>query len=1655
MGSFIRILLVLLYKNFLVLRKQWISTIFKAFLIPVFLIVLGWATVAFVLSIKVSPEDHGIIYPPEPAVDPYFSIQDFYFAPDNNFTRELVNSSGHCLHVTSSNYHGFSTEEELINSLSENIGRESIIVIFDKNMDYSKKNLNYKIRSKNVNNLKQYDLEYLIEGKYLTDNFMQVQTCVDVSFIKMKADSTVEEPKIFFERMPEPRRMNLKKLTDFMIIEFWCLIMFALMIPVMSIVADAANEKFLGINVLMSMNGVSNASSLLSWLVSGVIYITIFCTLPLMIGLSMSKFYASHHDMIFFMHRSNMFLFWTAFTIHIAHSVAFSLHVSAYFSKSLFVTLSLFIINAVSAAIPQYILVGNSSVFIPYLGVIFPNLLLLQIVQETTLYESLEQGIQFNNMFQVQKSAYGFAGNFGMAVAFTIMGIFIHLLLTIYIYEIHPGKYGVAKPVFFFLKRKVKKGEGRNNVIDPKFNDVDKGVLFEQTLGDIHEPGIQIRNLRKTYKVGLFNQSEVQALRGVSVDFHKGQITALLGHNGAGKTTMMSILSGMTSPSHGAVFVNSKDVSEDTNEILRDMGLCTQENMVFPNLTVYQQLLIFSMLKNNGKSKSSNEQRVKVLLQDLKLYDKRHCLANKLSGGQKRRLCLSVALVGEGNVIILDEPTSGLDPENKRLIWDVVLKMREQRTILISTHDMEEADILGDRIAIMHAGQLRGCGTSMFLKRIIGHGNVEVTLSMEPWCDMNNVCGELNNQVKIVNESSGKIVLCLPNTPDLPDSLDKLELKKKELGITGLSVSLISLEQVFLRVTQDEDDPSKVLQNLPMARRSSPEPSFLQQFYGLLIKNATYFVKNFSLFLIMLTLVCIATVAMYYLLKTLIIEEEPGKVIPINLGIYSDPQTFYTSPDDNLGQKYEQVVARSGNKARKIHNITLDDALMEIGRKDINSYHHYVIAAANFTKTAEGGLSGIALHSSSASFSWPISLNLLTNAILKSLTGDDYSISLTSHQLPYRSAGYYPDMPKIVSLSLTIAIIYLVYIMVALIVIHPVRETSTTVKQLQRMTGASCFTYWGSMMVFDMAIFLFVTTLIIAAFVGFDISLGLHMFGLNELCILISLFALFAINVLPMVYGFSFFNLTASSTVRLLFYLSIGAVLLPYLLDPLFDYVFRQHLDFSYNTLKTIKKVKDHLFLLVPHSSFYKSQGAFYNVAMRNSRCIRLPRDVCSSYTRDECCKLNCSDGKCDKYFGFFDGDTDEGRDLTKAMIYLCLTPIIYFGILTILENQLIQRLMAGQKIAVPEQHIDQQVKSEKSLVARKINTLISGNPNRVNISVRDGRENPSRHENSHVFLVYELQKRYGRLLAVKDVSFRVNERECFGLLGVNGAGKSTTFRMMTGGEVPDNGSMYINDRDFSKHRGYALSQVGYCPQNDAIIRSLNSYDHLRLFARLRGVPESQVEKEVDLWIQRLNLIACASQPSGTYSGGNKRRLNIAMALIGNPSLILLDEPTTGVDPGARRSLWNVIQLCQKAGQAVILTSHSMEECEVLCNRLGIMVDGRFVCMGSTQELKQRFGSGYDIEIKMHPQELNGHLSGIKRDIISSLNCKLIDEHSNYLMFHVEPTNMTWRKMYDVMNAIKNTYDSIDDFTITSSTLEQLFLLFAKEAQNKFSQSRS
>lgn len=216
----------------------------------------------------------------------------------------------------------------------------------------------------------------------------------------------------------------------------------------------------------------------------------------------------------------------------------------------------------------------------------------------------------------------------------------------------------------------------------------------------------------------------------------------------------------------------------------------------------------------------------------------------------------------------------------------------------------------------------------------------------------------------------------------------------------------------------------------------------------------------------------------------------------------------------------------------------------------------------------------------------------------------------------------------------------------------------------------------------------------------------------------------------------------------------------------------------------------------------------------------------------------------------------------------------------------------------------------------------------------------------SKPLVVSGLWKHYDQFTAVKGISFYVEPNECFGLLGPNGAGKTSTFKMITGEHAISDGTAYINKYNVITDHLSSIQQFGYCPQFDALLEQLTARETLIMYSRLRGVPPDRLDKTVNTLITLLGIQSFADQKVFGYSGGTKRKLSVAIAMVGYPAVLILDEPSCGLDPGARRQLWNVIKCVQEAETAILLTSHSMEECAALCDRLAILVDGSLKCIG-------------------------------------------------------------------------------------------------------------
>jgi ATP-binding cassette subfamily A (ABC1) protein 3 len=192
--------------------------------------------------------------------------------------------------------------------------------------------------------------------------------------------------------------------------------------------------------------------------------------------------------------------------------------------------------------------------------------------------------------------------------------------------------------------------------------------------------------------------------------------------------------------------------------------------------------------------------------------------------------------------------------------------------------------------------------------------------------------------------------------------------------------------------------------------------------------------------------------------------------------------------------------------------------------------------------------------------------------------------------------------------------------------------------------------------------------------------------------------------------------------------------------------------------------------------------------------------------------------------------------------------------------------------------------------------------------------------------------------LAVQSLSFGIPRGECFGFLGINGAGKTTTLSILSGEFPPTSGTAFIDGFSISEDQNRIRRRIGYCPQFDALLELLTVREHLELFGRIKGMKGANLRRVVEGKLDQLDLRDFEHKTAGSLSGGNKRKLSVAMATIGEPPIVFLDEPSTGMDPVARRFMWQVIaRMSTHDGRcSVILTTHSMEEAEALCTRIGV-----------------------------------------------------------------------------------------------------------------------
>ncbi|OQV11712.1 ATP-binding cassette sub-family A member 5 [Hypsibius exemplaris] len=333
------------------------------------------------------------------------------------------------------------------------------------------------------------------------------------------------------------------------------------------------------------------------------------------------------------------------------------------------------------------------------------------------------------------------------------------------------------------------------------------------------------------------------------------------------------------------------------------------------------------------------------------------------------------------------------------------------------------------------------------------------------------------------------------------------------------------------------------------------------------------------------------------------------------------------------------------------------------------------------------------------------------------------------------------------------------------------------------------------------------------------------------------------------------------------------------------------------------------------------------------------------------------------------------------------------------------------------------------------------------------------RSDNTYAIILRTLLKTFGgnRLRpgkpAVNNVSMVFPKGEVFGLLGPNGAGKTTTLSMITGEVTPTSGDIHINGFNMHTETDSAIQTMGSCPQSDTIWDELTMEEHLTLFATLNDLNPTRSADSIKTFTEGLCITEHMKKKAAALSGGTKRKLTFVISMIGNPPLVLLDEPSTGMDPQSKRNFWDMIMQSFGSGdRGAILTTHSMEEADALCNRIGIIVQGRLQCVGSSQHLKGRFGSGYTLDVKLG-MEADGSVGGEHATAVERLKHEIdailpgavcVEEFYNRLVFAVPKEQVkSLGVVFTQLDRVKELLN-LTEYDLSQTTIEQVFMYFAR-----------
>jgi ATP-binding cassette, subfamily A (ABC1), member 3 len=983
---------------------------------------------------------------------------------------------------------------------------------------------------------------------------------------------------------------------------------------------------------------------------------------------------------------------------------------------------------------------------------------------------------------------------------------------------------------------------------------------------------VTIHGLTKEYRLGWFaktfgplfgsRKQNVVAVKDLTLNAVKGQIMVLLGANGSGKSTTLDAIAGLTEITSGAIELCYPGRSNG-------FGFCPQKNVLWDDLTVQEHVRIFNRIKCTDHI--DNKGQIHQLLSDCDIDHKMTARSKTLSGGQKRKLQLAVMFTGGSSVCCVDEVSSGLDPISRRKIWDILLAERAKRSIIFTTHFLDEADLLSDHIAILSKGSLRAEGTAVELKHNLGSGyRVHVY----------NLPGKSTPDYEGVRREQlyDQTIYSLADSAEAAKFVARLERD----GIQEYQVNGPTIEDVFLKVAEE------VMVDSPEAARSeSPEDHDKQivevdikenpiepdrgcapqlmagkrigmasQAWALFGKRAIVLRRNYLPFAAALLIPIVAAGLVTLFLKNFQKAgcSPTGSISVSDISSLTSQISFdlVVGPPSKLSpsalERFAGTLRGGGGADSGAANLT--GLLQSLHLVDtLEDFHNYI--TANFSSVTPGGFFiGEGSPPAGTTFAWrgnaDISFaTIIQNALDVLLTNVSISSQYQAFDQPWgASVGSALQLITYFGLAMSVY--------PAFFALYPTIERLRNVRALHYSNGVRSLPLWLAYASFDFIIVLLASVVAVAIFAGSS-SVWYHieyLFVVFFLYGLASTLLSYVISLLSRSQLAAFAFAAAGQAVMFLLYFIAYMSILTY--SPI------DRIDTDVNIAHFT------IALISPIANLTRSLFISLNVF-----------------------SLTCRDRAFASYPGAM---TVYGGPI----LYLVMQSLFLMGLLLLWDSGL---LAGGLRAKFRRKDVE-----EKHSVEDEVSNELT----RVESS-QDG------------LRVLHLTKQFKDNLAVDDVTFGVPRGEVFALLGPNGAGKSTTISLIRGDIKPSGhgGEVLVENVSVAKHRAQARSHLGVCPQFDAM-DTMTVYEHLKFYARIRGVEDPRHNAQEVM--RAVGLESYAGRMAAKLSGGNKRKLSLGIALMGNPTVLLLDEPSSGMDAASKRVMWRTLASVVP-GRSLVLTT--------------------------------------------------------------------------------------------------------------------------------------